>query len=84
MTPTGNSEAPVATRATESQSMRNMAPTIADVGKRIRWSGPITSRVMWGIMRPTNPMIPLMETTAPVIKEPMSRSICRTLFRVNS
>ena len=36
MTPTGSSEAPVATLAKESQSIKNIAPTIADVGKRIR------------------------------------------------
>ena len=46
MTPTGNSEAPVTTRAAESHKTKNIAPTITEVGNKIRWSGPIIRRVI--------------------------------------
>ena len=80
ITPTGSSEAPVTTRAKASQATRKMPPRIADVGINILWSGPISSLVMWGIIRPTNPITPLIETTAPVINEPKTRRVSLTFL----
>ena len=68
--PTGASPEPIITLATASHIIRKEAPTMAEVGRRTRWSGPITTLVRWGITKPTKTIKPLMETAAAVMRAP--------------
>lgn len=71
--PTGISIGEIIVLAIVSANIINIAPSSADAGRRILWSGPINSLTIWGIIKPTNPMIPLTDTLTAVIKVPNKR-----------
>ena len=75
MMPTGISVAPPMDLAMLSHIIRYIEPNRADAGISRRWSGPMMSRVMCGIIKPTKPIRPLMETAAAVMTEPSARRI---------
>ncbi len=63
-------------RARLSMIMRYADPIANVAGIRIRWSGPTSIRQIWGITRPTHPIIPQVETAA---AESKNHFIGRTL-----
>ena len=69
MMPTGISAGARAVRATVSASSSSSAPNRALAGSRRRWSGPTSSRMMWGTISPTKPMSPEKATAAAVVSE---------------
>ena len=78
-TPTGISNGAITVLATVSAVTSSMAPTRAEAGRRNRWSGPQIIRTTWGTISPTNPINPLTDTTAPVIREAKTKAVFFTL-----
>ena len=76
-TPSGSTLGARTTRARRSTSTRKIAPPKAEAGNNRRWRGPSSRRITWGIIRPTKPINPLIETAAAVINEarPMISSL---------
>ena len=72
MTPTGISVGAITVLATVSQMIKKLAPNSMEAGINILWSGPMSKRTMCGTTRPTNPIGPLIATTAPVISEALT------------
>jgi hypothetical protein len=64
-------------RADVSVIISKVPPSRAVVGWSIRWSGPTSMRPTCGMIRPTNPLTPLGDTTAPVINDPKMNSNSR-------
>lgn len=77
---TGTSAGLMTMRDTVSHNIKTIAPAKADEGISIRWSEPTNSLIMCGIIRPMNPIMPVMETAAAVIKDTQASKI---FFRVS-
>ena len=50
-----------------------IAPMSTAAGMRRRWSDPTSERAMWGIMRPTKPMVPTADTIHPTSRADTTR-----------
>lgn len=68
--PTGISIGEIIVLAMVSAKIINIPPINPEEGNSILWSGPTIILTIWGIISPTNPIIPLMDTTIDVIKVP--------------
>ena len=64
MTPTGISVGCAAVLAIVSHIIIKAAPPKYEKGRSILWSEPTISLMQWGIIRPTNPIVPLTDTLA--------------------
>src|SRR5439155_25774242 len=64
-TPTGSSAGPSIVRASVSAQVRKAPPPRNEAGRRRRWSGPSRRRSRWGTIKPTKPIMPLIDTAAP-------------------
>ena len=60
--PTGISVGAAMVLAAVSHSIRNVAPPKKEYGRRLLLLEPLKSLTEWGILSPTNPIIPLTET----------------------
>src|SRR5579883_3028113 len=76
--PTGSSAGAITTRAIRSAAAVNAAPPRIDAGSSRRWSGPSRLRRTCGTMRPTNVMMPLTDTAAPIMIEVVTKMRRRT------
>ena len=83
MMPTGNSTGARIVRATRSQATRKAAPNSADAGSTRGWWGPTSSRTRCGMMMPTNPIGPPIETAAPVASDAL-KNAARCAFATSS
>src|SRR3989338_6622585 len=75
ITPMGISIGEKRVRESISQTTINIAAARQALGIRILWFGPTTNRIVWGITRPTNPIMPLIDTILAVIKEVIKNNI---------
>ncbi|MNY40033.1 hypothetical protein D3C86_1747490 [compost metagenome] len=71
MIPIGSSTFGTIVRAITSVQIRKMAPNRMDAGSSLRWSEPTRPLTKWGMIRPTNPIIPQLATMMPVISAVM-------------
>jgi len=58
------------------------APAIIDKGITLRLSGPVINLTIWGIKRPTKPIIPETETQTAARIEPVTNKIIFVFFIV--
>lgn len=63
-----------------SETTRSVAPSAMDGTTRNLLSPPRISLTMWGATIPTNPMMPVKETTLAVIRETTSMILMRYLL----
>ena len=77
--PIGISIGAISVLANKSQITKNSPPAMTDEGINTLWSEPIASRIIWGIISPTNPISPQVETIAAVSSEDRTNSIFLTL-----
>ena len=61
MMPIGISDDDRLLAAMSATSMK-IAPSRIDIGSSFQWLVPTSARAMWGMMSPTNPMIPQLLT----------------------
>ena len=59
-------------RAKTSAAIMNIAPRRMLMGTSFQWLVPTSAREMWGIMSPTNPMMPQLETRTAISTEVMT------------
>ena len=67
-------------RAARSHSMRKVAPPKTEAGSRRLWLGPVIMRTIWGVTRPTKPMVPPMDTHTPIRADTAMSTVSRTFF----
>lgn len=80
-TPTGNSVEPRAfLEIVSAQSIMRAPPAIA-LGSNFLCNGPTTNRIMWGTIKPTNPMIPQNDTIAEVATLDKANKMILTFFK---
>ncbi len=68
-TPMGSSKGFSNIRAIRSASIRKVAPPNKEAGSSLLWFGPVSIRTMWGTTKPTNPIVPPMDTHTPISPE---------------
>ena len=78
--PTGISVGLIRVRAKVSVRTIKIPPDIAATGKSILWSGPTTKRTPWGIIKPTNPIVPLAATAVATVRELITSSVFSTFY----
>lgn len=61
-----------------SAKSRSMPPPTKQAGRSALLSGPTINRRRWGMMRPTNPIIPETDTQAAVIRDALINNTLRT------
>ena len=78
----GSSSGLSSVRATRSDSIRKIAPPNAQAGSSRLWFGPVSSRTICGVTRPTKPIDPPMDTHTPISADThtSSRSFTRRTF----
>ncbi len=74
-TPIGISVGENKVLAAVSHNKRNIAPASAETGINLLWLGPVIKRTAWGMINPTNPIVPQKQTLTAVIIEAISKSI---------
>lgn len=67
--PIGNSLNPINERETVSAIIINIAPNKHEIGIKYLWFDPKIALPICGTINPTKPIIPVLETRKPTIKE---------------
>jgi len=75
MTPMGISKGEKAVRLMVSHRTINVAAAKQEQGIRTLWFGPTINLIIWGMIKPTKPIIPEIETRLAVIKEVIKNNI---------
>ena len=71
--PTGISIGEIIVRAMVSANTIKMPPINAEAGRRILLSAPNRILATWGMIKPTNPIIPDMDTAMDTMKVPKTK-----------